>query len=121
VTHADRVLVIIIAVLALLSGPATLAASGFSSASSVIIEGPSGETVVPIGADRTLAVVGLRGQVVVEISDGAASVVSADCPDQVCVHAGPISRPGSAIVCVPNAVTVRIGGVRSDGLDVVSH
>jgi len=121
VTHADRVLIIVIAVLALLSGPATIAASGFVSASSVIIEGPAGETVIPVGTDCTLEVAGLRGRVVVEMNDGAVSVTSANCPDQLCVHTGSVSRSGTAIVCVPNAVTVRIGGERRDGLDAVAR
>lgn len=120
-THADRVLIIVIAVLALLSGPATMAASGFASASSVYVEGPVGETVIPVGRDCTLEVAGLRGRVVVEVVDGAVSVTDADCPDHLCVRSGPVSRPGSAIVCVPNAVTVRMGGARSDGLDAVAR
>ena len=120
-THADRVLIIVIAVLALLSGPAAVLASGHTSASTLIIEGPTGHTEVPLGVDRTLLVAGLRGRVTVEVGDGSVSVTSADCPDHVCVHSGAITRPGAAIVCVPNEVTVRVGGARDDGLDAVAR
>ncbi|MDP3631437.1 MAG: NusG domain II-containing protein [Actinomycetota bacterium] len=120
-THADRILIIAIAVLALLVGPATMVASGYASASSAYIEGPSGETVVPLGSDRVLEVAGLRGSVVVEVVDGSVSVRDAVCPDELCVQMGPVSHAGAAIVCVPNAVTVRVGGVRSGGLDAVAR
>ncbi len=120
-TRADRILIIVIAAIALVSIPATIMASGLTSASSVYVSGPGGETVVPIGTDRVLEVAGLRGPVTVQVVGGAVSVVDADCPDHLCVRSGPVSRPGSVIVCVPNAVTVRVGGERSDGLDAVAR
>jgi hypothetical protein len=34
----------------------------------------------------------------------------ADCPDQICVNTGWISRPGQVAVCVPAGVIVKITG-----------
>jgi len=46
----------------------------------------------------------------VKIENGAASVVSASCPDKVCVRSGKISKAGEIIMCVPNRVSVKIDG-----------
>lgn len=37
-----------------------------------------------------------------EIQNGAIRFLSSDCPDQVCVHAGWVARPGERAVCMPN-------------------
>ena len=35
-------------------------------------------------------------------------MISADCPDHLCVKQGKISADGEMIVCLPNKVTVQI-------------
>ena len=55
----------------------------------------SEEQIVEIGETNRL-----------EIKDGKASMISADCPDQLCVHMTSISRSHELIVCLPNKVTV---------------
>lgn len=42
------------------------------------------------------------------IKDGAADMISADCPDQICVKHNPISKAGETIICLPNKVVVTI-------------
>ena len=37
-----------------------------------------------------------------EIQDGAIRFLSSDCPDQVCIQAGWVARPGERAVCMPN-------------------
>lgn len=44
------------------------------------------------------------------IKDGKADMISADCPDQVCVHSKPISKAGETIICLPNKVVVEVLG-----------
>lgn len=48
-----------------------------------------------------------RGNLLI-ISGGKADVISADCPDGVCVDMPPISKCGESIVCMPNAVIVSV-------------
>jgi len=43
-----------------------------------------------------------------EIKDGKAFMVYADCPDQICVHMAPISHTHEMIVCMPNQVLVEV-------------
>ncbi len=64
--------------------------------------------------------VSLQSGVVVEIRTGAVRVAESDCPKGVCRHAGWVSRPGRAIVCVPNRVAVEITG-EPPGVDAESY
>ena len=43
-----------------------------------------------------------------EIRDGKASMVHADCPDQLCVQMAPVSAVHELIVCMPNRVAVEV-------------
>ncbi|MBR7133913.1 MAG: NusG domain II-containing protein [Clostridia bacterium] len=44
----------------------------------------------------------------VEIKNGAVSVISADCKNQICVNHKAISKKGESIACLPNKVIVEI-------------
>ena len=54
------------------------------------------------------------------INGGAAFMKWADCPDQLCVHQGKISRKGETIACLPNRVTVRVTGGAPSGTDSIA-
>lgn len=43
---------------------------------------------------------------VLEIKDGFAKIVRADCENQICVHSKAISYRNESIVCLPHQVTV---------------
>ena len=47
---------------------------------------------------------------VVEVEPGRIRIVSATCPDQVCVRQGWISDSTVPVVCLPNQVIVEIVG-----------
>lgn len=44
----------------------------------------------------------------VEVVDGTVNVVSADCPNQICVHTKEASEVGDEIVCLPHKVVIEI-------------
>lgn len=48
--------------------------------------------------------------------DGAA-VLSSQCPDQICVHTGKLTRAGETAICLPAKVSLRLegGGNGTDG------
>ena len=46
----------------------------------------------------------------ITVSNGNISITQADCPDQVCVKTGQISRSRQSIVCVPNHIVITIHG-----------
>ena len=49
---------------------------------------------------------------VCEIKDKKVSMISADCPDQLCIHQRTIELQGETIVCLPNKVVLEITGTR---------
>lgn len=51
---------------------------------------------------------------VVTVCDGKVFVSSSDCPGQDCVHSAAINAVGRSIVCLPNAVEIRVVGGEDD-------
>lgn len=51
-------------------------------------------------------IIDINGTNQLEIADGKAFMIAAECPDQICVHMVPISHAHELIVCMPNKVTV---------------
>lgn len=49
-----------------------------------------------------------------QIKDGKATMIWAECKDQICVHHKPIDSSGGSIVCLPNGVFL---SVLDDGKD----
>lgn len=65
--------------------------------------------------ETTIEVNGYQGGVnKVVINDGKVSMTEADCPDELCVKTGKISRVGETIVCLPHRVVVEIKGSPDD-------
>ena len=50
------------------------------------------------------------GSNILVIENGSARIEEADCPTQLCVKQGSISRTGQCITCLPNKVTVTVEG-----------
>lgn len=57
---------------------------------------------------------------VLKIENGKASVISASCPDGVCVDHKAVQYDGETIVCLPNKVVIRIDSANNGGVDAVS-
>lgn len=65
--------------------------------------------------ETTIEVNGYQGGVnKVVINDGKVSMTEADCPDELCVKTGKISRVGETIVCLQHRVVVEIKGSPDD-------
>lgn len=71
----------------------------------------NGELVksLPLLQDEEYTVHG-RFTNVITVSGGKVSISRSDCPGQDCVYCGSISAAGRSLVCLPNAVEVRITG-----------
>ena len=50
----------------------------------------------------------------ITVCDGKISFSDSDCPGQDCVHSGSIGSTGRSLVCLPNAVEIRVGSGESD-------
>lgn len=44
----------------------------------------------------------------IQVENRSVSVISSDCPDQICVNSKMISRAGESIVCVPAKLVIQI-------------
>lgn len=60
---------------------------------------------------KTISIETDYGYNLIEIGDGQVRVIEADCPDQLDVKQGYISKVGEVIVCLPNRLVVEIKGV----------
>jgi len=56
-----------------------------------------------------------------EIKEGKAVMIHADCPDQLCVHQKAISKNRESIICLPNKVVVLVESSEDSELDAVSQ
>ncbi|MHB1340474.1 MAG: NusG domain II-containing protein [Coriobacteriia bacterium] len=118
-TRGDRMLVAVLAVLALLFTPAALALAGGSTAGTAVVEGPWGSTTVSLDEPGRHVVEGLVSDVVVVVSGDGVSVAESGCADHTCVRCGSVKTPGAAVVCIPNGVSVTVGGDDREGPDVI--
>lgn len=56
-----------------------------------------------------------------KIEDGKVEMVSADCPDKLCVHQKAISKNNESIICLPNRVVLQIVNQDEAQLDAVTN
>ena len=62
---------------------------------------------------------GVGGTNELRIKDGKASIVSADCRDQICVNHMPVYRQNESIICLPHKVVVEIENGAENDIDAV--
>lgn len=73
------------------------------------------------GAPETIEISGPAGGNTIEISEDGVRVVSAGCPDQVCVEHGYLRGDTGPIVCLPNRLVVRFSEKTNEtGVDAVA-
>jgi hypothetical protein len=95
--------------------------AGQSKTGDVVIEASGVQWIYPLNVDRTEPVKGPLGDTIVVIKDGKAFVQDSPCPDKLCVHMPPISKPGQWIACLPNRVFVRVRGTSDQNIDELSY
>jgi hypothetical protein len=86
------------------------------------ITSPAARSRVSLTPARRIEVPGPLGITVVDVGPDGATVRSSPCPNQICVGAGRITRPGEVVACVPNRVVLRLVGEGDRGaVDAVSR
>lgn len=50
----------------------------------------------------------------VTVQNGGIAITASDCPGQDCVHSGAIHSPGRSLVCLPNALEIRVVSEQAD-------
>lgn len=61
-----------------------------------------------VTAAETYTVESALGTNVIRIEPGRICMLEADCPDQVCVHAGWLTDSAAPIVCLPHRLVIRL-------------
>ncbi len=57
---------------------------------------------------------------VLTVSEGRATVSSANCRDEICVKHRPITRSGASIICLPHGVVITVVSEDGTGIDLIS-
>ena len=74
--------------------------------------------------DQTVHIREENWENIIEIKNGKASMVKADCPDKICVNHAVISKKGETIVCLPHKVVIEVidqdGMKKEDSIDIIS-
>lgn len=101
---ADKVLILIL--LFLCMSLFLIQQTGRRQGASVLVE-VDGETygIYALAEDT---VVQIQSTNCLVIKNGKVQMAEAQCPDQLCVKQGAISKEGQMIVCLPNCVTVQV-------------
>lgn len=61
------------------------------------------------------------GYNVIEISDGSAKIIDADCPTLSCIHDGAIDGVNETVVCLPHHFHIQIVGTEEVEIDAISE
>lgn len=61
------------------------------------------------------------GENVIEVRPGSIGIITASCPDKLCVRQGFLSAPLFPLVCLPNELVIEIKEGSSSGLDAVAY
>ena len=74
-----------------------------------------GELVRTLSLDEDMAFeIGGKYTNTITVRNGEIAITESDCPGEDCVHSGAIHSSGRSIVCLPNAVEVRVVYEASD-------
>ena len=85
----------------------------------VLIQTPEEQFSFSLSENRTVALEKNEYPLTIEIKDGSVRVISAACPDRICMNTPAVSKSGESIVCLPARVSVQIQEERGDGLDEI--
>lgn len=80
---------------------------------------------VPLDGSHTLyrfSVIGEDGcSNEIEVRPHSIGIISADCPDKLCVHQGFIESPGLPIVCLPNKLVIQLRETDAPSADITAY
>ena len=119
-THRNDVL--LVAGLLILGGVLALFLYATRQAGGYVSVRVDGEPVMelPLGEDTRIVLGEGEHTNTLVIENGAAQVVEASCPDQICVNQGVVRYAGESIVCLPHKLVVTVEGGRANDVDATA-
>ena len=115
--------IILITAALLAAGVFLLCINVFSTAGEYAVVEVNGETVVQLSlAEDTVYDIEIENEVTntLKIKNGEAKMISADCPDKICVNHRSISKNNESIICLPNKVIITIVSDAESDIDGVA-
>ena len=115
--------IILITAALLAAGVFLLCINVFSTAGEYAVVEVNGETVVQLSlAEDTVYDIEIENEVIntLKIENGEAKMISADCPDKICVNHRSISKNNESIICLPNKVIITIVSDAESDIDGVA-
>lgn len=86
----------------------------------ITVDGTVTKTL-PLNTDTSYTIQTDAGENILEIRNGSAGIVKADCPDKLCVHQKRISKSGETLVCLPHKIVVSVISSKKATLDGVAQ
>lgn len=80
---------------------------------SILIDGNIEQTL-SLNQDTVFTIQIGEYQNVLQIKDGFASIIEANCPDKLCVSQHRISKKGESLICLPHKLVIRVENEGSD-------
>ncbi len=74
---------------------------------------------LPLSQDTVYHLETEKGYNIIEIKEGKAKVIEADCRDGLCTEQKSISKTGESIVCLPHKTVVRVIDAQEQDVDMV--
>ena len=74
---------------------------------------------LPLSQNTTYRLETEKGYNVIEIKDGKAKVIEADCRDGLCTEQKSISKTGESIVCLPHKTVIMVTDAQEQEVDMV--
>ena len=121
---------ILLAVLLVTGLTASFAVARSGAGGGQVVIKSAGQTIgsYPLGEDRTFMITKdgkvsdydktgsqkKAGYNILQIKDGKADMIEADCHNQVCVDHKPVSKGGENIICLPHKIVVEIEKQKGD-------
>ncbi|MGN1267182.1 MAG: NusG domain II-containing protein [Dorea sp.] len=62
-----------------------------------------------------------NGTNILQIKNGEADMIEADCPDKLCVNQKAVSKNNENIICLPNKVVVEVSSSENSEFDAVTN
>ncbi|MNB75602.1 hypothetical protein D3C81_525170 [compost metagenome] len=82
--------------------------AGKNLVANITVDGKHYRTVKLTKEEQTIDIRTEKGYNILKVHDYGIEMYEADCPDQVCLGFGFITRPKQTIVCLPHRVLVEI-------------
>ena len=115
--------IILITAALLAAGVFLLCINVFSTAGEYAVVEVNGETVVQLSlAEDTVYDIEIENEVTntLKIENGEAKMISADCPDKICVNHRSICKNNESIICLPKKVIITIVSDAESDIDGVA-